>query len=105
MISVASPRIRIPEILLFLVVLAAGALGQKAADSSAVDSLYKQGIRSLQGGDLSAAHSAFEKVVKLAPNAPEGHNSLGWVLLKTGKLDEAVGQFRTALKLSPRFVQ
>ena len=103
--STTSPRIRILGALLVLVALALPALGQKASDKPAVDSLYKQGIRSLQGGDLAAARSAFEKVVRLAPNAPEGHNSLGWVLMKTGKLEEAIGQFRLAIKLNPDFVQ
>ena len=56
-------------------------------------------------GDLPAARAAFEKVVRLAPNAPEGHNSLGWVLLKTGNPDEAVAHLRAAVKLKPAFVQ
>jgi len=34
-----------------------------------------------------------------------GHNSLGWVLMKTGKLERQSGQFRLAIKLNPDFVQ
>ena len=85
--------------------IAQNAISQKKTDKPAVDALYQQGIRSLQKGDLAAARAAFEKVVRLAPNAPEGHNSLGWVLLKTGNLDEAVAQLRAAVKLKPDFVE
>src|SRR6195256_5008183 len=81
------------------------AISQKKMDKPAVDALYQQGVRSLQKGDLAAARAAFEKVVRLAPNAPAGHNSLGWVLLKTGNLDEAVAQLRTAVKLKPDFIE
>jgi len=81
------------------------AQAQKAPQKPAVDALYKQGVRSLQQGDLAAARAAFEKVVRLAPHVPEGHNSLGWVLMTTGKLDEAVAQLRMAIKLKPDFVQ
>src|ERR1700716_1742142 len=81
------------------------AISQKKMDKPAVDALYTQGVRSLQKGDLAAARAAFEKVVRLAPNASAGHNSLGWVLLKTGNLDEAVAQLRTAVKLKPDLVE
>src|SRR5258708_5647750 len=88
-----------------LIAVALPAIAQKRIDKSAVDALYQQGIRLLQKGDLAAARAAFEKVVRLAPNAPEGHNSLGWVLMTTGNLDEAVAQLRTAVKLKPDFVE
>ena len=61
--------------------------GLRAQDASAVgraaqaDAVYRQGITSLQQGDLAAARTAFEKAVQLSPRSPEGHNSLGWVLL------------------------
>jgi protein O-GlcNAc transferase len=110
LILAAFRRIRIPEIVILLIAIALPAISQNAisrkkTDKPAVDALYQQGIRSLQKGDLAAARAAFERVVRLAPNAPEGHNSLGWVLLKTGNLDEAVAQLRTAVKLKPDFVQ
>src|ERR1700730_14029246 len=103
---------RLSDALLFLVMLLLVTLvtfsrpgtAQKAPDTSAVDSLYKRGLQSLQQGNIEAARADFEKVVRLAPNVPEGHNSLGWVLMSTGKLDEAIPQFRTALKLNPNFL-
>src|SRR3979411_3167842 len=78
-------RIRIPEMFLLIAIalpaISQNAISQKKMDKPAVDALYQQGVRSLQKGDLAAARAAFEKVVRLAPNAPEGHNSLGWVLM------------------------
>ena len=110
MILAAVRRIRIREIVILLIAItlpaiAQNAISQKKTNKLAVDALYNQGVRSLQKGDLAAARAAFEKVVRLAPNAPEGHNSLGWVLLKTGNLDEAVAQLRAAVKLKPEFVE
>src|SRR5882724_3439345 len=71
---------------LFFVVLAAcgpQALGaaQKTKAAAQAEAIYAQGMQSLQQGDLSAAESAFEKVLRLAPSSAEAHNSLGWVLL------------------------
>src|SRR5207302_1016856 len=56
-----------------------------------------------QKGDLVSARADFEKVVRLAPNSPEGHNSLGWVLLAQGEIDSAIVHFRAAVKLNPDF--
>ena len=67
--------------------------------------LYKQGLADLQKGDLDSARAAFETVVRLAPQSPEGHNSLGWVLLATDEMDSAISQFHKALALKPDFVQ
>src|ERR1700704_6088696 len=78
--SVMSLRIRIPEIVFLLAAFALPGLTQKAPDKPSADALYKQGLRSVQKGDLVGARTAFEKVVRLEPNSPEGHNSLGWVL-------------------------
>ena len=68
-------------------------------------SVYSQGIQALQQGDLDSAQAAFEKVVRLAPKIPEGHNSLGWVLLARDQVEPAIHQFQTAIKLKPDFSQ
>ena len=68
MILAAFHRTRIPEIVLLLIAIALPAISQKKVDKPAVDTLYQQGIRSLQKGDLEAARAAFEKVVLAAAN-------------------------------------
>ena len=66
---------------------------------------YGQGVGALQRGDLPGARAAFEKVLRLVPSSPEGHNSLGWVLLAQGQTDDAIVHFRAALRAKPAFAQ
>src|SRR2546427_10835900 len=87
--------------LLFLGASVAPCFAQSAraapADSaSRAAAVYQQGMSALQNGDLGGARAAFEKVLRLAPQSPEGHNSLGWVLLAQGEIDPAISQLRTA---------
>ncbi|HEX8871841.1 MAG TPA: tetratricopeptide repeat protein, partial [Candidatus Acidoferrum sp.] len=45
------------------------------------DRLYQEGIASLGRGDLVTAIARFERVLKLLPNSPDAHNSLGFALV------------------------
>src|SRR5580692_11458524 len=74
-----------------------------ANSASRASATYQHGMSALQQGDLISARAAFEKVVRLAPKSPEGHNSLGWVLLAQGEVNAAIAQFQTAVKLNPDF--
>jgi len=74
---------------------------QKTKAPAQAEALYAQGMQALQHGDLSAAETAFEKVLRLAPGSAEAHNSLGWVLLAQGKIAPAIREFQTAVKLQP----
>src|SRR5438552_2512008 len=87
-----------------MIALTSFAAAQKPSGTQ-VESIYQRGMAALQKGNLPAARTAFEKVVKLAPKSPEPHNSLGWVLLNQGQLEPAIAQFRTALRLKPNFPQ
>ena len=61
MILAAFRRMRIPEIVTLLIVIALPAISQKKKmDTLAVDALYQQGIRWLQKGDLAAARAALD---------------------------------------------
>ena len=80
--------------------------GSAKADAvSRANATYQQGLSALQQGDLASARAAFEKVLRLVPQSPEGHNSLGWVLLAQNEVDSAIAHFRAALQWKPEFVQ
>src|SRR6059058_3121928 len=68
-----------------------------AESESKATSFYKQGMAALQKGDLESARVAFEKVAQLAPQSPEAHNSLGWVLLAQNEVDSAIKQFQSGI--------
>ena len=88
------------------VLFAAQQPGTKEADRIAqANSIYGRGMLALQQGDLKAARAAFEKVIRIVPNSPEGHNSLGWVLLAEEQIEPAIRQFHTAIQLKPDFPQ
>src|SRR5438105_7485050 len=70
-----------------------------------VESLYLDGIEAIKHGDLPKARVVLEKVTKLSPLSPEGHNSLGWVLFSQGHTGEAISELRIALRLKPDFPQ
>src|SRR5256884_7438365 len=94
----------------FFLAIVGSCKGQSAGSTaspsaSKATAIYKLGLADLQKGDLDSARAAFEEVVRLAPQSPEGHNSLGWVLLAEGEVDSAIKQFESALKLKPDFVQ
>jgi len=78
---------------------------QKSKPPSQVEAIYAQGMQALQRGDLPAAETAFNKVLRLAPSSPEAHNSLGWVLQAEEKIEPAIREFQAAIKLKPDFPQ
>src|SRR4029450_10776786 len=101
-----SNRLRCPPFLLSCACFCIWPLtvtGQNSPGSA--DAIYRQGMKALQGGDLTEARSAFEQAVKLAPRSPDAHNSLGWVLNAQGQAHDAVAEFQTALRLKPDFLQ
>jgi len=85
-------RCRWPLLALFLFSLAAFgtpavlSAAQKSKPPAQVEEIYAQGMQALQRGDLPAAETAFNKVLRLAPSSAEAHNSLGWALQAEGKL-------------------
>src|SRR5437667_177030 len=102
--------IRLCAALIFFHAAAAICAGQsagpaKADAASRASATYQQGLSALRQGDLAFARAAFERVLRLVPQSPEGHNSLGWVLLAQNEVDSAIAHFRAALRWKPEFVQ
>ena len=74
----------------------------RSRDTAAqADAAFRAGYAAREAGHLDAARAQFERVVKLAPQIPEGHEALGAVLLEMAKPAEAVPLLETAAKLKP----
>ena len=56
------------------------------------------------GNNISASE-AFNRVIELHPNYPDGFNNLGATLKDQGKLDEAIACYKKALSLKPEYAE
>lgn len=56
-----------------------------------------------QAGDYSNAEQAFKKYIDLIPNDPNPYDSYAELLLKMGRFDESVAQYRKALSIDSKF--
>jgi tetratricopeptide (TPR) repeat protein len=54
-------------------------------------------------GNFQSAEKAFQNYIKLVPNNPNPYDSYGELLLKTGKYDESIVQYKKALEKDPSF--
>jgi tetratricopeptide (TPR) repeat protein len=57
-----------------------------------------------QQGDYANAEQAFKKYIELIPNDPNPYDSYAELLLKMGKFDASIAQYRKALSVDPHFV-
>jgi tetratricopeptide (TPR) repeat protein len=57
-----------------------------------------------QQGDYGNAEQAFRKYVELIPNDPNPYDSYAELLLKMGRFDDSIAQYRKALSIDPHFV-
>lgn len=57
-----------------------------------------------QNEDYANAEKAFKKYIELIPNDPNPYDSYAELLLKMGKFDESVAQYRKALSIDPNFI-
>ena len=62
---------------------------------------YRAGTTAAANNDLHTAEVQFEKVVRLVPQIEEGHSALGAVLMRLGKLPEAIKELEKAHELKP----
>ena len=79
---------------------------KKAADlapsfSPAVNQL---GYAYKQSGDYANAEQAFKKYIELIPNDPNPYDSYAELLLKMGKFDQSIEQYRKALSVDGNFI-
>jgi tetratricopeptide (TPR) repeat protein len=56
-----------------------------------------------QEGDYSKAEDAFKKYVELIPNDPNPYDSYAELLMKMGRLDDSITQYRKALSVDSHF--
>ncbi len=57
-----------------------------------------------QNGDYAKAEKAFQKYVELIPQDPNPYDSYAELLLKMGRFDDSIAQYRKALGIDPNFV-
>jgi len=58
----------------------------------------------LEKGDGAAAISSFRHALQIAPQWAEAHYQLGRALLQAGRREEAMEEFRAAVKYDPEHV-
>jgi protein O-GlcNAc transferase len=63
------------------------------------DAAYRAGQAALSHQDLATAQVCFERVVRLAPSAEQGHSALGAVLVSRGSLKEGIHELEAALAI------
>ncbi|HEX4683556.1 MAG TPA: tetratricopeptide repeat protein [Gemmatimonadaceae bacterium] len=54
-------------------------------------------------GNLAAAETSFRKYIALVPNDPNPYDSYAELLMKMGRFDESIAQYRKALAIDPHF--
>src|SRR5437773_738365 len=57
-----------------------------------------------QKGDYASAEQALKRYIELIPNDPNPYDSYAELLLKMGRFDDSVEQYRKALSIDPHFV-
>jgi tetratricopeptide (TPR) repeat protein len=57
-----------------------------------------------QQTDYASAEQAFKKYIDLIPNDPNPYDSYAELLMKMGRFDESIVQYRKALTIDPNFV-
>ena len=69
-----------------------------------LQSVFNQGVAALQAGQLDSAEKAFLQVLKGGGRLPFVHNDLGIVYEQLGQREQALAEFREAIRLDPRYV-
>ena len=78
-----------------------GVSQQAAVNLQRANQAFHAGYAALKAQHLEAARMDFARVVKLAPELPEGHMALGAVLVQLGDANEAIPELKRALAMKP----
>lgn len=95
---------QLPVVLLFAVLAGVSDLSaaqEPSASLKEADADYRAGVAALSHNDLNTARADFEKVIRLAPSAEQGHSALGAVLFRLGRTSEAIRELEKALAMTP----
>src|SRR5207245_2009138 len=102
-----SPRIRrmrhCRPAVFALALLAALGRPSSAQPAPALEAIFEQGVQALKAGRLDEAEAAFRRVLHQGGNRAYVHNNLGIVYQQQGKEQEALTEFREALRLDPGY--
>ena len=75
-----------------------------ALDSSFAAAYNELGYAQADAGDYGSAESSFKKYISLRPDRPNPYDSYAEFLMKTGRYDESIGQYKKALEKDATFV-
>src|SRR5260370_8583308 len=75
--------------------------GSQADINQEAQAAYQAGTAAAANNDLKTAEAQFETVVRLVPQIEEGHSALGTVLLRLGRLPQAIKELEQAHRLKP----
>jgi Flp pilus assembly protein TadD len=77
-----------------------------AADTPAdAKTLFEQGTRLMQSGELAGAEACFAEALRIAPDFAEGHANFGLLLARLGQRHKAEMHCRRSLDLNPAYSQ
>lgn len=66
------------------------------------DDAYHAGQAALAHRDLASAQRDFAQVVRLAPQAEQGHSALGAVMVSRGQIRDGIHELQRALSIQPK---
>ena len=73
-----------------------------AADKDSALAHLSQGVAQEMSGDDGAARRAYEAAVRLDPKLAEARELLGTLLMRTGRNEESITQYRELVRMHPR---
>ena len=60
---------------------------------------YYKGTKLAESGDYSASIYYFKEAIQNDPNDSKAHNNLGWTYQNLGRNDEAIAEYKEAIRL------